>query len=222
MGFAREVGKQMVKSAATTSEVAGEYLSPLMWGAAGPVSNQVGKGIAALTDPYTQEDVEGLYDRDVSNILLPGVAGYRNAKRLARTSRATHGDLSPYLSEEAGKLTSALGPAAIGALLGGAIDGDSGMAGGALLGGGAGLLANYVGAPIAAALTDPSDEEDFKSESVLKNLLLPGVGAYNQHKRLGLSQRKHDIPGRERSLENDKRRAGEMAKLKAEALAAGA
>ena len=145
----------------------------------------MGGAVTGLVEgPAKEKDLVKM-DKKPGYSYIPGVGAYR----LARKQLAAVENDRPrrtLLSEAAGPVTSAIAPAALGAGLGAAFGGQQGAAIGALAGGGASTAAQLIGGLIGMARRRRTDTErgiEDSKESLLANLLVPGVAGYRSGRR---------------------------------------
>lgn len=127
--------------------------------------------------------------------LVPGVAAYRNMRRVKRQTEADDGTHSRLWSQLIGPTTSTALTTGIGAAIGHAVDKEDG----ALLGGLAGLgtagVANVLAGIIAAIRRrrTPEEQRAYANSGIgtgAAEYLVPGVAAYNHFKTVGAAMGK--------------------------------
>ena len=178
--------------------------------------------IATLVGLASDEDNS---QKDMWKSLIPGVGAYRMGNRLKTQIKREQRDidnnskyqgaspLSHAISEALGTGTSSLAMAGIGAGLGALASNDKkkGTTIGALTGAGvsaAAILAASIAAAIKRRRTKEEQIEHDKG-SILKNLLIPGVGTYNSYKRMGRSQGERD---EDKNNKNDNKKTNKQEK----------
>lgn len=166
----------------------------------GEITSPIGSMYGALDrDRYEHQDVGGAF--------IPGVGAARLINRLksqvGKEVRDTEDDpknkdarpVRHAISEQLSPLTSMLVTTGLGAGLGKLIGrSNKGAIRGAQIGaiaGGSGLLAGSILAALKRRRT-AQEQIDNDKKTVLKDLLIPGVGQYNKHKRMGRSQGDRD------------------------------
>lgn len=181
---------------------------------AGPIANGVGASAGILSDDFKEHDKSRL------RALIPGVGGYRLAKRLASqvkheqedARRLGRKDVSPVahaMAEKIGPATSMLASALLGGGIGALAhkkDRGRGFLAGAGIGAGASALAN-IGGLIAAGIRRRRTKEeqlDADSEATIKKYLVPGLATYGASKRMGRSQGDRDENPENRKKKGDK------------------
>jgi 5-formyltetrahydrofolate cyclo-ligase len=221
------IDNKLIKEAGIKTELLGDML----WGTGTSVPGLVGAGVAGLTPTKDEEEMKDQSEKTWSN-LVPGVASYRKMKRLGRSAK-DEGGYGNVTSESIGPTTST----ALASLLGAGIGGGVGMASnnmeygailGGLLGGGGSLLANLVGAPLAAMLSKRKTREDMEEDgknTITKQVLnyaVPGSAVYNRLKRYGYTMGEYDNPKSEGERELAKLRREVDEKKKRDSTAAEA
>lgn len=186
--------KEQEKAVSKTASAGTDLVGNIGWGLVPGIGalNLVGHAAGAIEGTQSEEE-EKHTDKSPALSIIPGVGAYRTQRRLKRqmTDPET-GSTKHYWSSLGGNITSIAAPMLLGAAIGWGAGADRGSkedmaASGALIGGLGGALANGVAAPIAAFVTPrrSKDEQREASKSWLANLLVPGVGSYNQWKALG-------------------------------------
>lgn len=163
------------------------------------VINGAGSIVGAFSSPATEAE-ESKWDAGDSEVagLLPGVAGYRMARRRKRQLKADEGGTPHYWSQAFGPLSALLIASGLGALGGGVVGGatngfknDTNALIGAGIGAGVGAggaALSELGALIAAAIKRRRSKEEQKAyanSSTASEWLVPGVATYNAWKTMG-------------------------------------
>jgi hypothetical protein len=203
------------KAAGLTSELIGSsVVNPLNLSLGSLIP--VGAAASMVTPTETKpQQVESA--KETATNFIPGVAYYRLGKRLGRSVKdmedlGAEGARGRMLSEQFGAFTSPVAATAGGAALLGSVLAaialmkgrsradvrDAGVAGagvGATIGWGLGSGAQLIGALSSMLPARRDDKQQLAYEKApggtLKNLLVPGVSAYNLGRRLGYT-RKYD------------------------------
>lgn len=211
----------LTKSAAQTKQAGprGEIASTMLWPLlpyAGTAAVGIGSAAGGLDTPATEE-AEKEWDKTPSKNWIPGVGTYRLARRQRRQLIDDKGNAPHAISQGFGPFTSTLASMLAGAGLGAGVGGSlapqlgepgtwgaaTGAGVGSLVGGGAGLLANLIGAGTAAFTPRRTKEQQkaYANSGTLKEYLVPGVASYNAWKSLGRTIGESD----ERKAKKDKK-----------------
>lgn len=192
----KELEEVLIKKADAVSD---------MIGAGQGIPGLIGRAVGMFDEP-AEEDERADMDRSaLRGVLIPGVGGYRNERRMKGILKNDKGETPHYWSQNFGGLTSTGALALLGSLVGtGASYAQNRRAGytpkqsigygleygapaGAATGAGLGLLASLAGG-IGAAFTKRRTKEEqqaYNNTSTWKNWLIPGNADYNHWKAVG-------------------------------------
>lgn len=176
-----------------------------MIGAGQGVPGLVGRAIGMFDEPADEEERADMDRSALRGVLIPGVGGYRNERRMKGILKNDKGGTPHYWSHNFGGLANTAALAFLGSLVGTGLsyaqnrrEGykpsaaigyglEYGAPAGAAMGAGAGLLASIIGSAGAAFTKRRTKDEQkaYNNTSTLKNWLIPGNADYHHWKTVG-------------------------------------
>lgn len=214
-----------IKQAGPRSEIASTMLWPLLPYAGLPAVG-IGSAAGGLDTPAPEAEEEK-WDETPGKNWIPGVGTYRLTRRQKRQLVDDKGNAPHAISQGFGPFTSTLASMLAGAGLGAGVGGSlapqlgapggwgaaTGAGVGSLVGGGAALLANLIGAGSAAFTPRRTKEQQkaYANSGTLKEYLVPGVAPYNAWKTHGRTIGESD----ERQAKKKEKKDSEKAEAKA-------